>query len=176
MLGQKAEFKELDLLKGEHKRPEYLAINPSGQVPALVDGENVITDSATILVYLAMKYGDSEWFPGDLLGKAEVYKWFTAVGDGVDQGTFAARMVKKFGAPYDYEPSVKRGIALLKKLDLHFHTNEWLVGSKISVADLHMYPYTRLAEEGGIDLSPYTKVQQWFERIEDAPGYVKIDQ
>lgn len=175
MLNLSAEEIEIDLLKGEHKKIEYLDINPNGQVPALVDGDLIITDSATILVYLATKYGAGKWFPEDLVENAEVFKWFTAVGNGVDQGVFAARMVKKFNASYDYVSSVERGIALLNKLELHFLTKNWLVGNKISVADLHMYPYVKLAGEGGIDLSLYNKLQQWFKRIESTPGYIDIN-
>ncbi len=175
MLKLSAEEIEINLLKGEHKKIEYLDINPNGQVPALVDGDLIITDSATILVYLATKYGAGEWFPEDLVENAEVFKWFTAVGNGVDQGVFAARMVKKFNASYDYVSSVERGIALLNKLELHFLTKNWLVGNKISVADLHMYPYVKLAGEGGIDLSSYNNLQQWFKRIESTPGYIDIN-
>jgi glutathione S-transferase len=175
MIGQKAERQDLDLLKGEHKAPAFLAINPAGQVPTFVDGDVTISDSATILVYLATKYGDPKWIPTDPVEIGEVYKWFTAVGDGVDQGTFAARMVKLFNAPYDYEASVARGVALLEKLDTHLERNDWLAGKAVSIADIHMYPYVRLAEEGGIPLSSYKHLNAWFERIEVLEGYLPID-
>ncbi len=175
MIGQSAERNTLDLLKGEHKTEAFLAINPAGQVPTFVDGDITISDSATILIYLAKKYGAPEWFPTDPVETGEVYKWFTAVGDGVDQGTFAARMVKVFNAPYDYEASVARGEALLQKLNAHFENNQWLVGKNATVADINMYPYIRLAEEGGIPLDSYTHLNQWFKRLESLPGYLPID-
>jgi len=58
---------------------------------------------------------------------------------------------------------------------LHLFKNNWLVGNKISVADLHMYPYIKLANEGGIDLFPYANVKKWFVRIESTPGYIDIN-
>jgi glutathione S-transferase len=175
MIGQNAERHELDLRQSEHKQAAFLAINPAGQVPTFVDGDVTISDSATILIYLAVKYAGPEWFPTDPVEIGEVYKWFTAVGDGVDQGTFAARMVKLFDAPYDYEASVARGEALLQKLDNHLADNDWLVGQQVSVADIHMYPYIRLSEEGGIALDKYTHLNAWFKRIEALPGYIPID-
>lgn len=175
MIGQACERKNVDLLKGEHKTQEFLTLNPLGQIPALDDNGVLISDSATILVYLATKYGESNWFPTDPLEIGEVYKWFTAVGDGVDQGTFAARMVKVFDAPYDYEASVARGEALLNKLDAHLQKNDWLVGKSVTVADIHMYPYIRLAEEGGIPLEKYQHLNRWFERVESLPGYISMD-
>jgi len=175
ILSKKYQRLNIDLLKGEHKSETFLAINPAGQVPTLVDGDITISDSATILVYLARKYGAAHWFPTDPVQVGEVYKWFTAVGDGVDQGTFAARMVKIFNAPYDYKASVARGKALLEKLDIHLENNNWLVGENVTVADLHMFPYIRLAEEGGISLAHYEHLNAWFKRIEALDGYIPIN-
>ena len=175
MLGKKVERHNIDLLNGEHKSVAFLAINPAGQVPTLVDGDITISDSATILVYLATKYGSDHWFPKDPVQIGEVYKWFTAVGDGVDQGTFAARMVKVLNAPYEYEASVARGKALLKKLNSHLKDNDWLVGDSVTVADIHMFPYIRLSEEGGIPLAEYDHLNAWFKRIEALDGYIPIN-
>ena len=176
MLGLSAERFDLDLRAGEHKNAAFLKINPAGQVPTLIDGDTAISDSATILVYLAVKYGGPEWFPKDPVQIGEVYKWFTVVGDGVDQGVFAARMVKKFGASYDYAASVARGESLLKKLDAHFAHNDWLVGSHVTVADIHMYPYVRLSEDGGIALAQYSDLNAWFRRVEALTGYLAMNE
>lgn len=175
MLGLSAEQVELDLRANENRSSSFLAINPNGQVPTLVDDGIIIPDSASILIYLALKYGGPEWFPEDPVECAEVYKWFTVVGDGVDQGVFAARMVKMFDAHYDYSASVERGKKLLIRLNSHFSTHEWLVGSKMTVADLHMYPYVRLAEDGGIALDSYQDLDQWFKRIEGLPSYIAMN-
>lgn len=175
ILGLKAEMHELDLLKNEHRTSEYLLINPSGLVPALVDGDLIITDSAEILIYLAITYGDANWLPEKVTDLAKVFKWFTVVGEGVDQGVFAARMVKKFGSKFDYQASVDRGVKLLEKLDVYLKRNCWLAGENISVADLHMYPYVYLAEEGGISLESYINIHKWFDRIKGIPGYIDID-
>ncbi len=174
MLALNAERINVDLRADENKSESFMKINPAGQVPTLIDADVVVADSATILVYLAVKYGGPQWFPRDPVQIGEVYKWFTVVGDGVDQGTFAARMVRMFGASYDYAASVARGESLLRRLDAHLAHHDWLVGTHVTVADIHMYPYVRLAEDGGISLAPYLRLDAWFKRVEAVPGYLAM--
>ena len=67
----------IDMREGEHKTPDYLKLSPLGQVPTLVDDEIVITDSCAALVYLAKKYGDSQWLPEDPEGAARIQRWLS---------------------------------------------------------------------------------------------------
>src|SRR5215469_8338723 len=69
------EFISVNLLEGEHKRPEYLRINPAGKVPVLIDGDRVIPESAAIVLYLADKYPEKALLPADLDERAQAYRW-----------------------------------------------------------------------------------------------------
>ncbi len=74
-LGVEFEFVPVNLLAGENRRPEFLALNPAGKLPVLVDGDSVITESAAIVLYLAEKYPDKGLLPTDLRERAQVYRW-----------------------------------------------------------------------------------------------------
>ena len=74
-LGAEFEFEVVNLLAGEHQRPEFLRLNPAGKLPVLVDGDLVITESAAIVLYLAEKYPQSKLLPADLKTRAQVYRW-----------------------------------------------------------------------------------------------------
>ena len=74
-LGAEFEFEVVNLLAGAHQRPEYLRLNPAGKLPVLVDGDLVIPESATIVLYLAEKYPQSRLLPADLKARAQVYRW-----------------------------------------------------------------------------------------------------
>jgi len=74
-LGVNFDFEVVNLVAGEHQRPEFLRLNPAGKVPVLVDGDLVITESAAIVLYLAEKYPEKKLLPADLPTRAQVYRW-----------------------------------------------------------------------------------------------------
>jgi glutathione S-transferase len=74
-LGVDFEAVAIDLVAGENRKPEFLALNPAGKVPVLVDGDLVLTESATIVWYLAEKYADRGLLPADLAQRARVHRW-----------------------------------------------------------------------------------------------------
>jgi len=78
-------------MKGEHKQPDFLALNPFGQVPVLVDGNTVVSDSQAILTYLALKY-NPQWFPTAPEMAAQVVRWLSVAANEISQGLAAARL------------------------------------------------------------------------------------
>ena len=92
LLNLEYEWVRVNLMKGEHKSPEYLAKNPFGQVPLLVDDETQIADAQAILVYLARKYGGEPWLPTDALPMAQVIRWLSTAAGEVRQGLENARL------------------------------------------------------------------------------------
>ncbi len=92
------EWIKVDLMKGEQKSPEYLALNPFGQVPLLIDGETKLADAQAILVYLARQYGGDKWLPLDALPLAQVIRWLSTTAGEVRQGPENARLYHLFGA------------------------------------------------------------------------------
>jgi glutathione S-transferase len=172
LLGLPAEVTQVDLRGGAQKRPEFLAINPRGQVPALEDGDVRLGDSQAILVYLARRYGADSWYPLDPVSQARIAFWLSFAANEIQHGPAMARVGKLFGRPVD--PSTEsRAIQALELVDSHLAKHRWLAqGDQPSIADLAVYPYVALAGDGGIDLAPYTHLQAWFAGIRELPGYI----
>lgn len=172
LIGVEAELVEVDLAGGAHKKPEFLKLNPFGQVPVLEDGEIVIADSNSILVYLAKKYGKTDWLPEDVVQAAQVQRWLSVAAGELAYGSAAARLITVFGAKRDPDEVVGRGQALLKTLEGLLSQRDWLVADRPTLAEVALYSYTARAPEGNVDLEPYPAVRQWLARIEALPGFV----
>jgi len=162
----------VDLAKGEHKQPAYLAINSFGQVPAIDDGGVVLADSNAILVYLAQKYGNGRWLPADPVGAARVQRWLSAAAGPIAFGPAAARLVTVFGAQLNAEEAIARAHNLLKVMDVELGQNAFLAGAEPSIADVSAYSYIAHAPEGNVSLDDYGNVRAWLARVEALPGFV----
>lgn len=164
---------EVDLANGAHQTPEFLAMNPNGQVPVIEDGETIIHDSNAILVYLARKYAP-DWMPTDPAGEAAVQRWFTLAAGEIAFGTCAARLITVFGAPIDPETAAATAEKALSKLEAGLEGRDWLVGDRPTVADVAAYSYTAHAPEGNVSLEPYPNVRAWLARFEALDGFVAM--
>ncbi|MGF6111274.1 glutathione S-transferase [Pseudomonas sp. ADAK2] len=162
----------VDLAKGEHKQPKFLAINPFGQVPVLDDQGVILADSNAILVYLAQKYGNGRWLPADPVGAAKVQRWLSVAAGQIAFGPARARLITVFGAPYNAEEAIARAHDLLKVIDQELANAEYLVGNEPTIADVAAYSYIAHAPEGNVSLADYANVRAWLARIEALPGFV----
>ena len=174
LIGQPAELLTVDLPKGAQKRPEFLALNPRGQVPVLVDDGQPLVDSQAILVYLARRYADAHWYPLDAVTQALIASWLSLTANEIHNGAARARIGLKFGRPIDLDDAQARGRQVLELVDAHLADRAWLVGEQPTIADVAVYPYLAMADEGGLDLAPYAHLNAWFERIRALPGYVEL--
>jgi glutathione S-transferase len=165
----------VDLANGAQKSPEYLAINPFGQVPAVEDGDAIITDSNAILVYLARKYAPS-YLPTDPLSEAAVQKFLTLAAGELAFGPAAARLINVFKAPLDRDFTHMTAAKVLGKLETHLTGREYLVGDTPTIADVAIYSYTAHAPEGGISLDDYPNVRRLLANIESLDGFVPMPQ
>ena len=161
---------DVNLAQGEHKKPAYLALSPAGQVPAIEDGEVVVTDSNAILVYLARRYAPS-YIPQDPAQEAEVQKFLSLAAGEIAFGPAAARLINVFNAPLDAEFAKATATRVLTKLENHLQGREFLVGDKPSIADVAIYSYTAHAPEGDVSLAPYPNVRRLLENIEALQGF-----
>ncbi|MGE8145934.1 glutathione S-transferase family protein [Pseudomonas frederiksbergensis] len=162
----------VDLAKGAHKQPEFLALNSFGQVPVLDDQGVVLADSNAILVYLAQKYGNGRWLPTDPVGAAKVQRWLSVAAGQIAFGPARARLITVFGASYNAEEVIARSHDLLKVMDQELAHSEFLVGNAPTVADVAAYSYIAHAPEGNVSLADYANVRAWLARIEALPGFV----
>jgi glutathione S-transferase len=176
LLNLEYEWGRVDLMKGEHKSPEYLAMNPFGQVPLLIDGETQLADAQAILVYLARQYGGEQWLPTDALPMAQVMRWLSTAAGEVRQGPENARLFYLFGAgtKINIERATEKAHFILKQLDQHLSTRDWLECDRITIADVAIYPYISLAKDGKIELDAYSHVLSWMERFQKLSGYVPM--
>lgn len=166
------EWIKVDLMKGEHKTPEYLLLNPFGQVPLLVDGEIKLADAQAILVYLAKQYGDEKWLPLDALPLAQVVRWLSTTAGEIRQGPENARLYHLFGATsINIDRAQQKAEHILIQLNQHLSTRTWLEFERPTIADIAVFPYVALAPDGKIDLTLYPNILAWIDRIKQLPGF-----
>ena len=166
---------------GENRRPEFLALNPRGQVPVLVDNGFAIWDSTAILVYLARRYGGETWLPTSPLPMAKVVQWLAMEQNEGRYGLARSRAIKLnlptvFARTGNLEDSQALGKIALGVLEKQLTESAWLVpeAGGPTIADIACYPYAALSPEGGIGLEPYTAVGAWLDRMRNLPGYVDL--
>lgn len=172
LLSLKAEMVEVDLAHGEHKTAPFLALNPFGQVPVLVDGEAVITDSTAILIYLAKRHGGEAWLPSDPLGAARVQRWLSVASGEIAYGVCAARLLTVFGIPFDADEVIARAYRILGLIDADLAGRDWIAADRPTVADVALYSYIARAPEGNVDRFRYDHVTAWLKRVEALPGFL----
>ncbi|MEM9447528.1 MAG: glutathione S-transferase [Cyanobacteria bacterium P01_E01_bin.6] len=173
LLDVEYDYQQIDLMKGEHKQPPYLAINPFGQVPALVDGDVVLQDAQGILAYLARKYGGDDWLPTDALCLSRVVRWLSTTAGEIRQGPENARLFHLFGVKaINIDRAMEKAGLILQQLDDHLSTRTWLECDRPTIADIAVFPYVALAPDGNIDLDAYPHVLAWTDRIKQLPGFI----
>jgi glutathione S-transferase len=177
LLNIKYEWIKVDLLKGEQKSPEYLALNPFGQVPLLIDGETKLADAQAILVYLARQYGGDQWLPLDALSLAQVIRWLSTTAGEVRQGPENARLYHLFGAGtnINIDRATQKAEDILALLNKHLSTRNWLEFEHPTIADVAVFPYVALARDGKINLDSYPHVLAWIDRVKQLPGYIPMN-
>ena len=164
----------VDTRNGEHKQPAFLALNPLGQIPVLVDGEVVLRDSQAILVYLARKTERSDWLPLEAGPLATVMQWLSTAANELARGPADARAGVKFGRQLDVELARAKAFSILGIIDTHLGRQRWLACDRPTIADIACFPYIALAPEGGIGLEPYSNIKGWMNRIASLPGYISM--
>lgn len=176
LLGLPFELIDVDLRAGAQKRPEFLHMNPFGQVPVIQDGEVTLADSNAILVYLAHKYADDAWLPRDALGAARVQVWLSVAAGLLAFGPAAARAIVLFGRPFNADEVKTRALGLFDVMEQVLQTQPFLVGNRPTLADIANYSYSARAPEGGLSLQPYPQLRAWLARVEALPGFVPMMQ
>lgn len=168
----------IDLKKGEHKKPEYLKLNPNGRVPLLVHDGVAIFESAAIQIYLGETFGVAKGlYPAPGPQRGEALKWL--IWTNVTLGDAIGRVGRHLGgwSPED-ERNAKAGqsakveaASLLGIVEAALADHDYLVGNKFSLADLHLSAWMDYARMMNIDLAPFPKLLAWVERCTARPAY-----
>lgn len=174
LLGLQHELIDVDLAAREQKTPEFLAMNPFGQIPVLQDGALTLADSNAILIYLAQQYGKDSWLPSTPAAAAELQRWFSLAAGPLAFGPAAARLAVQFHAPIDLPLAQSRAHALFAVMNGFLARQDFLTGARVGLADLAHYAYVACAPEGGVALDDYPALRAWLVRIEALPGFVPM--
>jgi len=168
----------VDILKGESLTPEFLEMNPNGKIPLMVadDGE-CLAESNAILFYLAR---GSQLLPEDKFQLARVLQWQFFEQYSHEPYIAVARFIARFlGLPEDrraeYESKHTGGYRALDVMEQALQKNRFLAGNQCTIADISLYAYTHVADEGGFDLSRYPAILAWLEQIQSLDGYLGME-
>jgi glutathione S-transferase len=172
-LGVDYDWVDVSVVEGGTRSDAFMAMNPSGQVPVmrLPDGR-ILPQSNAIILYLAEE-AKSDLIPGDPFQRAQMYSWM--FWEQYSHEPYIA--VRRFRKLYQNVPEdeidpqlLARGRRALGVMELHLTFNEYFVGQSMTLADIALVAYTRVAHEGGFDLSEFPSVQRWVARIETDLG------
>jgi glutathione S-transferase len=169
LLGLSYDWIETDIMVGASRTPAYLAMNPAGQVPAVIlDDGRPLAQSNAIILHLAE---GSDLIPADPYDRAKMLEWMFWEQYSHEPYIAVARFQVRYqGKPVaDLEPRlVERGKAALQRMEDGLATSPFLVGASATLADVALVAYTREAHDGGFDLAGYPRVQAWVARVEKA--------
>lgn len=175
LMGVALDLVQVSEMEGQRQGKEYLALNPFGQVPTLVDDGVKVRDSIAIIQYLERTYApDKGWMPKEPRERAETDEWFAITSGAMFRGPNMARLIKLFKLDGNYEAAVQMSLKLFEFMDTHLQGRDWLVGSRSTLADIACYSYIAVANEGELDISPYRNIQAWLVAIQKLDGFIDI--
>jgi glutathione S-transferase len=179
LLGISFEVVDVDTYDGSTRTPEFLAKNPIGKVPLLEfeDGRR-LAESNAILLHLAE---GTAYLPADAFERAKAYEWLFfeqyvhEPSIAVRRSVLTAPQRAAERTPERLTELLEAGNRALAVMERRLSGADWLAGNRYSVADIALYAYTHLAEEGGYDLAAYPGVSAWLARVAAQPGHVRLD-
>ena len=161
----------VNILKGEQFAPEFIARNPNGKIPVLVDSDVTLFESGAIMLHLAEKTG--RFFAETTRGKYDVLQWLMFQMGGVGPFFGQANHFTRYAGeevPYAIERYTSEAARLLRVMEKQLDGRKWIAGEGFSIADMAIYAWTRdLAKEEGF-FAPYGHVAEWFARIDARPA------
>ena len=175
ILGLPYKCREIDVVKGESRTPDFLAMNPNGKVPVLaIDDRTFLPESNAILWYLAE---GSPLIPADRLDRARALQWMFFEQYSHEPAIAVARFIRCF-LQKDDDPRLpelrRKGDQALAVMERHLMGHDWFAGNALSVADLALFAYTHKAGDGGFELTRYPAVSAWLARCRAQPGVTEM--
>ena len=181
LLGIPLPTRDYDIVKGETRTPDFLAkVNANGRIPVLQIGDRLLPESNAACWYLAQ---GSALIPDDRFGQADVLRWmfFEQYNHEPNVATlrFWLRFVGqgKLSEAQQAQIPAKRaaGDAALRLMDEHLANRDWFVGTGASLADIALFAYTHVCEQGSFALDDYPAIRAWLVRMQAQPGFVAME-
>jgi glutathione S-transferase len=176
-LGRDYAWEEIDIIRGENLSPEFLAMNDRGKVPVMkLDDGRTMSESNAILHYLAE---GSALLPSDPWERAKTLQWMFFEQYSHEPYIAVARFVCSF-LPADHprrstlDALRKSGNEALAAMERHLTRLPWFGGERYTIADIALFAYTHVAEDGGFDLGAYPHVERWIKHVRLQPGFVPM--
>jgi glutathione S-transferase len=170
---------EVDILRGESRTPDFLAKNPSGQVPLLeVEDGRYLAESNAILWYVAI---GTPLAPESRIERAEALQWMFfeqhALEPNIGAAYFWLSLVRggRDLQTHALDDWMERGYAALQVMENHLKTHDFFAAKQLTVADIALYGYTHVAETCDFDLSTFPAIKAWLRRVEACPRFVTMD-
>jgi glutathione S-transferase len=171
LMGVAYDWVEMDVFAGDTRTESYLAINPAGQVPCMVRADGrILAQSNAIMLYLAE---GASLIPADPFDRAKMFEWMFWEQYSHEPAIAVRRAQKKFMgvAEDDLDPMLmQKGRRALGVMELRLMARDFFVGEGMTLADVALVAYTRVAHEGGFDLEDFPAVRSWVHRVERELG------
>jgi glutathione S-transferase len=181
LLGLPLATRQYDILSGETRTPDFLErINPNGRIPVLQIGTRFLPESNAACWYLA---SDSALIPQDRFDQADMLRWMFFEQYSHEPNIATMRFWLHFIGSAQLSQQQKAqmmakriaGCEALSLMDAHLAGHDWFVGSSVSLADIALFAYTHVAEEGGFGLGDYPAIGRWIDRVSRLPDFIPME-
>ncbi len=168
----------VDILTGETETKKFEIMNPNMKIPVLIiKGTEYLWESNAILNYLAL---ETEYLPSTNYERAKVLQWQFFEQYSHEPYIATARYINKYlGLPKEreaeYNSKQEGGYKALSVMNKQLGITKYFIGEQVTIADISLYAYTHVANEGGFNLDDYKNIKRWFKDIESIPRYIKMD-
>ena len=176
-MGMPFERVEVNITQGESRTPEFLSKNPNGRIPVLeVEPGKYLAESNAIMVYLSE---GTEFLPYDRFLRAQVLQWLFFEQYSHEPYIATSRFwISILGKAQEYHEAIEQkrepGYAALRTMEKYLSNHTFLVGERYTIADISLFAYTHVADEGGFDLTQFPAIQAWIERVKAESRYISI--
>ncbi len=168
---------EVNILNNESRTPDFLLKNPNGKIPVLEIASNqYLAESNAILFYLSQ---NTNYFPANRFEQSQVMQWLFFEQYSHEPNIATSRYwISILGKEKEYKQALEQkkilGYAALNIMENHLKKQDFFVGKTYTIADIALYAYTHVAEEGGFNLTEFPYIKRWLYRVENQPRYINI--
>jgi glutathione S-transferase len=169
----------VDIVKGETRTPKFLQKNPNGKIPLLeIEPGKYLPESNAVLYYLSQ---NTPFFPTDVFEQAQVMQWMFFEQYSHEPNIATSRYwISVLGKVEEYQEALqqkkKLGNQALAVMEQHLQHHSFFVGNRYTIADICLFAYTHVADEGGFDLTEFPAIQAWIQRVKQQSNYIQITQ